>query len=87
MPIKSGVVDHLFPAGQPSSKKSKRISEKGPELKDMTYEVVVYCENVIKYVYYHVPFCNIGKLLLSRRLCDKAHIIINEEDERSSYTN
>jgi hypothetical protein len=51
----------------------------------MTYEVVVYCDEVIKYVYYNVPFCKIGELLLSAKLCDKAHLAINEEDERNSY--
>jgi hypothetical protein len=99
MPIKGGVgyqlvtaggegnskAESTFRQGSNSFKKSKEISEKGFELKDMTYEVVVYCDEVIKYVYYNVPFCKIGELLLSAKLCDKAHLAINEEDERNSY--
>jgi hypothetical protein len=53
-------------------------------VKNVTYEVVVYCENVLKYVYYNVPFCKISKLLLGK-LYDKAHVSINEEDERGLY--
>jgi hypothetical protein len=47
--------------------------------KQSFFEVAVYCENALKYVYHNVSFCRLAKFVLGN-ICNKMHVDINAEE-------
>jgi hypothetical protein len=47
--------------------------------KQSFFEVAVYCENALKYVYHGISFCRIARLVIGN-LCEQMHVEINAEE-------